>query len=150
MSVFLDTSALAKLYHQEKGTAVLEERLAAEPAAFVSRIGVVEMHSVLAGLVRTKEIDLAAMELLRRKFRSDARKYRFRVTTLGAKHYEKAEKLLVSHGSVGLRTLDALQLAVALDLLEHQLIDTFIAADRILCHVAPLVGLKTFNPEDRS
>ena len=141
---------MAKLYYQEEGTVVLEERLAAEPAAFVSRIGVVEMHSVLAGRVRTKEIDLAAMELLHRKFRSDARKYRFRVTTLGAKHYEKAERLLVSHGSIGLRTLDSLQLAVALDLLEHQLIDTFIAADRILCHVAPLVGLKTFNPEDRS
>ena len=132
MAVFLDTSALAKLYHHEKGTDVLERHLAAEPTAFVSRIGVVEMHSVLAGLVRTKELDLAAMELLRRKFRSDARKYRFRVTTLGAKYYEKAEKLLVAHGSIGLRTLDSLQLAVALDLFEHQLIDTFIAADRIV------------------
>ncbi len=148
MAVFLDTSALAKLYHQEKGTGVLERRLATEPIAFVSRIGVVEMHSVLAGLVRTKELDLAAMELLRRKFRSDARKYRFRVTTLGAKHYETAEKLLVAHGSIGLRTLDSFQLAVALDLLEHQIIDTLVAADRILCRIAPLVGLKTFNPED--
>lgn len=75
MAVFLDTSASAGLYHQEKGTTALEENLAAEPAAFVSRIGVIEMHSVLAGLVRTKEIDLAAMELLRRRFRSDARKF---------------------------------------------------------------------------
>jgi len=148
MAVFLDTSALAKLYHHENGTDVLERHLAAEPTAFVSRIGVVEMHSVLAGLVRTKELDLAAMEILRRKFRSDARKYRFRVTTLGAKHYEKAEELLVAHGPIGLRTLDSLQLAVALDLFEYQLIDTFIGADRILCRIAPLVGLKTFNPED--
>ncbi|MBI3208922.1 MAG: type II toxin-antitoxin system VapC family toxin [Candidatus Solibacter usitatus] len=147
MAVFLDTSALAKLYHQEPGTSALESRLAAEPVAFVSRIGVVEMHSVLAGMVRAKELDPAAMELLRRRFRSDARNNKFRVTTLRESHYQKAEELLVTHGSRGLRALDALQLAVALNLFEHQLIDTFIAADRILCHVAPLAGLKTFNPE---
>jgi hypothetical protein len=141
---------LGQVVPPRKRTDVLERHLAAEPTAFVSRIGVVEMHSVLAGLVRTKELDVAAMELLRRKFRSDVRKNRFRVTTLGAKHYEKAENLLLAHGSIGLRTLDSLQLAVALDLLEHQIIDTFVAADRILCRVAPLVRLKTFNPEDRS
>lgn len=147
MAVFLDTSALAKLYHQELGTSALETRLAAEPVVFVSRIGVVEMHSVLAGMIRTDELEPSAMELLRRKFRSDARKNRFRVTALGERHYQKAEELLVTYGPSGLRTLDSLQLAVALDLFANQLIDTFIASDRILCRLAPLTGLRTFNPE---
>lgn len=148
MSCFLDTSALAKLYHQESGSTFLEQLLPRhDRSAFVSRLGVLEMHSVLAGKVRTGEIDPAAMELTRQRFRGELRRRRFRVIALRARHYQQAETLLYAHGPSGLRTLDALQLAVALDLHRNQLIDSFVAADRILCRVAQLEGLQAINPE---
>lgn len=66
---------------------------------------------------------------------------------LRAKHYESAERLLTLYGPAGLRTLDALQLAVALDLLRNQLVESLVAADRVLGRVAALEGLDVMNPE---
>lgn len=147
MACFLDTSAVAKLYHEEIGSAFLEQLLLKGHTAFLSRLGVIEMHSVLAGKLRTGEITGAALELTRRRFRSDVRKRRFRVVSLRVRHYEHAEALLGSHGSAGLRTLDALQLAVALDLHRNQLIDSCVAADRIRCQVALREGLDVIDPQ---
>ena len=53
MSTYL-TSALAKLCHQEAGSAFVEAILATNQPVFVSRLGVVEMHSVLSGKVRAR------------------------------------------------------------------------------------------------
>ena len=47
-----------------------------------------------------------------------------------------------------MRTLDALQLAIAMDLQEKSLLDVFVVADRLLAEVAVLEGLSTLNPED--
>ena len=46
-----------------------------------------------------------------------------------------------------LRALDALQLAVALELRNQKLGDHFVAADAILCEVARLEGFAVINPE---
>jgi hypothetical protein len=47
------------------------------------------------------------------------------------KHYRSAAKLLRLHGvSRGLRTLDALQLAIALDMLESSWISAMLSADK--------------------
>jgi hypothetical protein len=46
-----------------------------------------------------------------------------------------------------LRTLDALQLAVALDLAAQDLVEHFVVADQPLADVASLEGLKIINPE---
>jgi hypothetical protein len=46
-----------------------------------------------------------------------------------------------------LRTLDALQLAVALELNQRGVIDFFVCADRKLCKVAQDEGLAIINPE---
>jgi predicted nucleic acid-binding protein len=45
-----------------------------------------------------------------------------------------------------LRALDALQLAVALELRNQGLIDHFVAADETLCQVAELEGFSVLNP----
>jgi len=47
----------------------------------------------------------------------------------------------------GLRTLDALQLAIALDLRQFGLITVMVAADQKLCRVAALSGCSAVNPE---
>jgi hypothetical protein len=43
--------------------------------------------------------------------------------------------------------LDALQLAVALDVKDRVGLEAFVAADTALCEVAALVGLNVLNPE---
>ena len=47
-----------------------------------------------------------------------------------------------------MRTLDALQLSMALDLRRRELLDTFVVADRLLAEVATLEGLQSLNPEN--
>lgn len=63
-------------------------------------------------------------------------------------HLSRAEWLIGRHGfSQRLRTLDALQLAVALDLASEGLLDFFVVSDRALADVASLEGLAVINPE---
>ena len=149
MALFLDTSALAKLYHEELGSAAVQELFGVpDQAPYISRLGAIEMHSVLAGKMRTGEIANDAMELARRRFRSDVRKRRLRVVAMRVRHYELAERLLIVHGATnGLRTLDALQLALALDLHRNGLVDSCVTSDRVLIRVAPLEGVRVLSPE---
>jgi predicted nucleic acid-binding protein len=147
MALFFDTSAFAKLYH-EVGSAFIQQLLGIPgQVSFISRLGAIEMHSVLAGKVRIGEITQEAMELARGRFLADARRRLFRVAALRARHFESAEKLLTLHGPSGLRTLDALQLAMAIDLQRNHLVESIVVADRILAQIAPLEGLKVVNPE---
>ena len=56
--------------------------------------------------------------------------------------------VMQQHGLThGLHTLDALQLAVALDLRARGMLDQFVTADRVLLVVAALEGLAVFDPE---
>ena len=116
---FLDTSAVAKLYHEESGSEYVS-RFVREPGsqALISRLCIVEMESVLAIKVRTGEIDQHDADTARRCLRADLRQRRLMIgPPIQEHHYQTARMLLVRYGvSEGLRTLDALQLAIALDL----------------------------------
>jgi predicted nucleic acid-binding protein len=149
LAAYWDTSALAKLYHRELGSSFVEQFFhSSDEPAFVSRLGVLEMQSVLSSKMRTGQIVLSESELVRQRFRSDVRGRRFRMVALRVRHYELAEKLLTSYGSEhGLRTLDSLHLAVALDLQRNQLIDSLMTADKVLCRVSPLEGMNVIDPE---
>lgn len=63
-------------------------------------------------------------------------------------HVKDAERLIGSHSFTRrLRTLDALQLAVALDIANQALLDHFVVADQALAEVAALEGMSVINPE---
>jgi hypothetical protein len=63
-------------------------------------------------------------------------------------HFELAEQLLMQHGvAFGLRTLDSLHLAIALDIQRKYALDDFVAADRKLLGVAAKLGLTVIDPE---
>jgi predicted nucleic acid-binding protein len=146
---FFDTSALGKHYHHEVGT-VKVDQLLADPASrhFISRLTVVEIQSVFAKKVRTGILRLADFQLLCRRFLAEVRRRRFQVVRLTAAHFEAAERLIRRLApSQNLRTLDALQLAVALDLQARSLINQFLCADHSLCAVATAQGLSVINPE---
>ena len=151
MNYFLDTSALAKLYHQESGSDYMDrilEQLGSR--SLISHLSIVELESVLAIKTRTGEIDQPALKVARRRFRADLARQRLIVAPpVHERHFQSARKLLVQYGvGEGLRTLDALQLAIALDLQRLGHIAALVAADQRLYRVAPLAGCTAINPEE--
>ena len=146
---FLDTSAFAKLYHRETGSDYVE-RLVALPGStsVVSRLALVEIEAVFAIKIRTGEMDAAGHEFCRRRLRADISQRRIRVgPPIEERHFLSARRLLVQHApSIALRTLDAIQLSVALDLKQSGLVSVVVTADLKLCSVAEICGLSTINP----
>ena len=66
---YFDTSALAKHYHAELGSAEVDGLWGdVGTPLFISRIGAVEVISVFAGKVRKAEISPADFQVLRRRF----------------------------------------------------------------------------------
>jgi uncharacterized protein len=146
---FLDTSALAKLYHREEGSPYVERLVAVRGSnTIVSRLSLVEMESVLAIKIRTGELDGGGRELARRRFRADVAQGRIRLgPAMEERHYRNARNLLAGYGvERGLRTLDAIQLAVALGLRELGVVSVFVAADQRLCRVAEDCGFSIVDP----
>jgi len=69
---FFDTSAISKHYHAETGTAKVNALLDLPDASqVISRLSVVELHSVFAKKVRIGELDQANFQKLTRRFRVD-------------------------------------------------------------------------------
>ena len=70
------------------------------------------------------------------------------VFSIGEAEFTRAEVLVERYAfDSRLRALDALQLAVALELWNQKLVDHFVAADAILCETAAPEGLSVINPE---
>ncbi len=108
----------------------------------------VELHSVFAKKVRIGELDQANFQKLTRRFRGDVAARRLRVIRLTAAHFQLAERLIRRIGlTKNLRTLDALQLAVAINLNEPIEPIEFVCADHGLCALAIAEGLSVVNPE---
>jgi uncharacterized protein len=146
---FFDTSALVKRYHAESGTPEVL-RLLAEPAAecLISRLSTVEMLSGFAGKVRTGVFSTDAFAVLRRQFLADVKRRVIWPARIVNAHYQLASTLISRHGMTRqLRTLDAIQLAVALRLHQTAPLDRFVCADQRLCDIAAFEGLAVFNPE---
>ncbi len=147
---FLDTSALAKHYHIEPGSAEVDRQWA-DPgrALFISRVGIVEAVSVFAGKVRTGDLSASAFTVLRKRFLSDVGSGRPKLIRLLVNHFKEADRLIGQHGLVRrIRTLDALQLAVALDLQRRGMIDRLVSSDKQLLSVAVAEGIPVLDPEN--
>ena len=145
---YLDTSALVKRYRQEQGSDVVD-RLFAEPQAIliISRLAIVETSSALAMHVRTGELQLADYAFARKKLLGDVALGDIKAVRLLARHYQTAEQIIERHSPLRRqRTLDALQLGVAIDCHRQGRIGTFVCADSSLCEVAALEGMPVENP----
>jgi len=114
---FLDTSAFAKLCHQEAGSDQMERIVEQRGStSIVSRLAFIEIDSVFAIKVRTGELSASGQDLCRHRLRADLSQHWIRVSPsiIEERHYRSARQLLIQHGvPLGLRTLDALQPAMA-------------------------------------
>jgi predicted nucleic acid-binding protein len=145
-SRFFDTSAAAKHYRAELGSAKVDAFLA-EPGSLhiISNLTVVEFHSVLARLVRIGQLPIADFHLVRGRFLADIAGGLWHVEAITAHHFHRAQQLILTHGLTrSIRTLDALQLAVAIS---RKAVDEFVCADTNLCITAAAEALTVVNPE---
>ncbi|MEX2142587.1 MAG: type II toxin-antitoxin system VapC family toxin [Pirellulales bacterium] len=146
---FYDTSALVKRYHTELGTAEVD-LLFADPTAThsTSRLGAVELLSAFSIKARMGTITAASTQAMRARFQNDQAGHIIRILRMRGKHYRNSEALLLRYGlQLGLRTLDALQLAVAVELRRQGRITHIVASDTNFCSVAQAEGFVVINPE---
>lgn len=146
---FFDTSAAAKHYRSEVGTASVDAFLGETGSThYLSALSSVELHSILARLVRTGQISAAAFHLTRSRFLADITTGLWQILPVTNLHWQSAQQLIVAYGTTrSLRTLDAVQLAVALTQHATTPLDGFVCADHALCQIATASGLQGINPE---
>ena len=149
MAAYLfDTNAFVKAYHTEAGTDRVAELFAEPLSQFsISSLTEVEFHSVFVQRVRGGGVTVGELHELRRKLKGDIRSKRLIVQGTFRYHYRAAEQLIITHGPTKrLRTLDALQLAVALELAGGRASTILLSRISILPQVAALEGLSVINP----
>jgi len=144
MKIFLDTSALFKLYHQETGTEELEDVFVKSKIThiYLSELSKVEFTSTVWKKVRTQEVTTEQARITILHFENDFEKYSFIATD--SLILEQARNLTMKYGIDGLRTLDGIQLSTCI-LLANQ-VDIFFTADKLLKSLIDKVGLKTQAP----
>ncbi len=142
---FFDTSALVKLYHQEKGTEALEHLIsAADTCIVISDLSFIEITSALATKVRMGLIDRDVFEAVLDCFIRDFAGYEI-IEVDHAVKMQAADLLKTIAVTRRLRTLDALQLASALTAARKSPLDLFVAADIFLIEAAQAKDLQTFS-----
>ncbi len=141
---FFDTSAIAKLFHEEKGSDVVEE-IVCDPKSevWILDLSRIEFLSSLYRRYREGKLSGEDVSELRDLFAQQALK--FNIESLGPVILEEGEQLMREYGKKhGLRTLDSLQLGACRLLYESGW--SFVCADTTACDVARLCGIECINP----
>ena len=143
---FIDTSALTKRYIPERGTSWLIREIEGQ-TIFVSELTSVEMISVLARNWREKRLSQSHYEKLESELDYHL-KTEYLIVELQREIFTDSRALLKKHP---LRTLDALQLACALYVVNTlNLQPVFVCSDQRLLQAAAAEGLSVENPEDHT
>lgn len=134
MNVYLDTSAVLKLYHREIGSEELLaflRRHAADLILTVADITRTEFHSAFLRRVRTGEIALEPIYRVFEVFERDLSMFHLIAVDNTVK---QLAVMLLDHIAYqrGLRPLDALQLAAALFCHQFIQVDTFVTSESAL------------------
>jgi predicted nucleic acid-binding protein len=112
--VYLDASAVAKIYISEPDSEALESALVGRRDLVVSDLAVTELTSAIARRVRDAELAASQAERVYRRILQDVNTGEFHRTELTAAAHREAERLLMGIGRrVPLRAADALHLALA-------------------------------------
>ncbi len=131
MILFVDTSALVKLYIAEPGSEQMREAVAQEPSVAVSRLAFAEIHATFARRRREGLLLASELEQLRLRFADDWEE--LMQVAIGDELLDLVPGLCERNP---LRGADALQLASALLLRQGGLETTFAGSDRSLLEAA--------------
>lgn len=138
-----DTSALAKLYHREAGSETIKTLVSsADALAVISHLTLVELESILAIKVRTGSMQAHQKANIRSRLAADLQAGRIRLGfAIEQADYAGAVHLLMEFGEdIGLRTLDALHLAIAVRAFRQGMLSTFVTSDHRLGRAAQAAG----------
>lgn len=111
--VYLDTSALIKLYVAETHSTEVEQFVAEVDGIVINRLGMLEWHCAMARRLRTGQITEAYMTLARTEFTRHLADGYYRITPYNDHLLVDALHVLDSANPVPLRTLDAIHLTAA-------------------------------------
>ncbi len=137
--IFADTSALVKFYYPEKDSDRIEEHLLKSKQIYISSLSIVEIASALMKKVRNRELTKTQEMLIWNEMLDDLQTRQMEVIFLDERHYFKAADIIREFGiKYGIKTLDALQLAVA------QGIDNtkFLCTDKLLSNLSEEIGIR--------
>jgi predicted nucleic acid-binding protein len=135
--IYLDASALAKIYIAEEGSEELEAALLGRRDLIVSDLAVSELTSALVRRVRETELSGSHAQRVYQRVLRDVTDGEFRGAELTSEVHREAERLLMGLGrQVALRAADALHLALA-GLQGARVLVTF---DRRMAAVARTLG----------
>jgi uncharacterized protein len=134
--VYVDTSALVKLYLPEPESGALDQMLGQRRDLVVSDVAVTEVASAIGRRIREGALSVETATQVYRQLLSDVDDHYFVRHTVGADTHREAERLLLS-SRVALRTLDALHLALAIQAAARS-VATF---DRQMATAAAALGM---------
>ncbi len=137
-SPYVDTSALAKYYIAEPGSAEFETYIRATVSAWISQLTLVEFRCLLARRRRTGSLNATQETGAMALFVCHVSESLWQVQPIDDPDYADAARLIDRMPSIPLRTLDAIHLAGALKSGTEELA----TADRILAAAASASGLK--------
>lgn len=136
---YIDTSALLKWYLPEPGSDAFTAWIGTQHEASISRLVSVEIHVVLTRKQRLGELTEPQAKRALTAFLADVDDGLFRMQPIENPHWDEAERLVAFSGVPGLRTLDALHLAVA----RVDQAQIFMTADTALAVAARALGMAT-------
>jgi predicted nucleic acid-binding protein len=136
--VYIDSSALAKLYVPEAESDRLDDFLRGRRDLMISELSITEVISAAARRKREGSLDPEKASRIRDAVMADAQSGSFHRLDITPAIHREAERMLLSTESVALRTLDALHLALAFSG-PAQLLITF---DIRMAEAAALYGLE--------
>ena len=142
MKYYFDTSAIVKRYHREKGTYKIDEIIDGENEIYISTIGIAETVSALMRLKNNGVLSENRYRRIVEIFFSDVEN-RYIPVPFSDEIIIAAINIIEKHN---LRTLDAMHLAVAIDICTKR--DCiFVTADKKLLQAAGDEEFKILNPE---
>ena len=112
-AIYIDSSALAKLYVPEAESGILDAFLRGRRGLMISELAITEVLSAVGRRKRARELGADLANEIRDAVLADADSGSFDRLDLSPAVHRDAEFLLLATDSVSLRTLDALHIALA-------------------------------------
>lgn len=141
MTLYFDTCALIPYYRSEPFSASIQSLLQSEPGPVaISHLVEVEFASVLARLVRMKEIEHTHANMIQGAFSEDIARGCYRVLPIEEAHFKLARDWLLSR-QTSLRTLDSLHLAITANSQAE-----LVSLDEVLLNAARKLGIPVRQP----